>query len=198
MMQRVRLIANQVAGTAGDDAKAKGIAGMADLNRNMERDPNSRSSKNAVQPQDGKPYFMHTMLRIYDAEKSIKFFETLGLKVISRTDSKAGKFTLYFMASEVGEPEIELTHNWEDAPTPTQLGEGPEPRNFGHLAFGVDNIYETCEKMEAIGVKILRPPHDGRMAFVRSPDQISLELIQKGKRLPDSQKWKNAPTTPPW
>ncbi len=128
--------------------------------------------------------YLHTMIRVSDLDKSLNFFcDQLGLDEIRRIDVPQGKFTLVFLAPP-GQPEaqIELTHNWE----PETLGEG---RNFGHLAYAVDDIYATCAKLMEHGVTINRPPRDGRMAFVRSPDNISIELLQKGDALAPQEPW---------
>jgi len=128
--------------------------------------------------------YLHTMIRVSDLDKSLSFFcDQLGLDEIRRIDVPQGKFTLVFLAPP-GQPEaqIELTHNWE----PETLGEG---RNFGHLAYAVDDIYATCAKLMEHGVTINRPPRDGRMAFVRSPDNISIELLQKGDALAPQEPW---------
>lgn len=144
--------------------------------------------------------FLHTMVRVKNLEESLKFYcDTLGLKEIKRTDYERGQFTLVFLAAPADEtvareqqsPLIELTYNWE----PEVYDEG---RNFGHLAFEVDNIYATCDFLEKSGVVINRPPRDGYMAFVRSPDNISIELLQKGSALPPLEKWKNAPNIGIW
>lgn len=128
--------------------------------------------------------YLHTMIRVSDLDKSLSFFcDQLGLDEIRRIDVPQGKFTLVFLAPP-GQPEaqIELTHNWE----PETLGEG---RNFGHLAYAVDDIYAICAKLMEHGVTINRPPRDGRMAFVRSPDNISIELLQKGDALAPQEPW---------
>lgn len=130
--------------------------------------------------------FLHTMLRVHDLEKSVDFFTNkLGLRELRRHDNEAGRFTLVFLGS--GAPgdtaEIELTYNW-DEPAPYPTG-----RFFGHLAFEVANIYEACARLQASGVAILRPPRDGRMAFVKSPDGHSVELLQKGAALPPAEPW---------
>ena len=109
-----------------------------------------------------------------------------------KTDVEAGRFTLVYLATEDGEPEVELTHNW-DQQEPYTYG-----RNFGHLAYAVDNIYEMCEKLHENGVTILRPPRDGRMAFVRCPDNISIEFLQKGPALPKQEPWVSMPSTGDW
>lgn len=128
--------------------------------------------------------FLHTMVRVKDLEASLNFFiNHLGLIETKRVDIPAGKFSLIFLATEVGGPEIELTHNWGSE---ENYSAG---RNFGHLAFEVDNIYQTCEKLMAAGVTINRPPRDGHMAFVKSPDGISIELLQKGASLTQEEPW---------
>ena len=125
------------------------------------------------------------MLRINDVKKSLDFFvNALGLKEVRRIDVEEGRFSLIFLAADGNEDsQIELTHNWDG----DKLGEGS--RNFGHLAYEVDDIYLTCEKLQSYGVVINRPPRDGRMAFVKSPDNISVELLQKGKALEPTEPW---------
>ena len=135
--------------------------------------------------------YLHTMVRVSDLERSLQFYcQALGLTEVSRKDSEAGRFTLVFLASAVDSmtadidsaPMIELTYNWD--------GERyTEGRNFGHLAYSVENIYQSCERLMANGVIINRPPRDGRMAFVRSPDNISIELLQQGTALPLVEPW---------
>jgi lactoylglutathione lyase len=133
------------------------------------------------------------MLRIRDIDQSLHFFcNLLGLVETRRKASEAGRFTLIFLATAPGEPEIELTYNWE---VPDTYGQA---RNFGHLAFLVDDIYAVCERLMTGGVSILRPPRDGHMAFVRSPDEISIELLQKGDALPPAEPWKSMPNTGTW
>ena len=127
--------------------------------------------------------FLHSMVRVQDLSLTIGFFNKLGLIETRRKDVEAGRFSLVFMATAFGEPEIELTHNWDEE-KPYSGG-----RNFGHLAFGVDDIYKQCAALRDSGVAILRPPRDGRMAFVRSPDDISVELLQKGAPLPPQEPW---------
>ena len=127
--------------------------------------------------------YLHTMVRVANLETSMAFFTLLGLEETRRLDHDAGRFTLIFMAPP-GQPEcpVELTYNWD--------GERyTEGRNFGHLAYSVENIYLSCEKLMANGVIINRPPRDGRMAFVRSPDNISIELLQQGAALPPVEPW---------
>ena len=128
--------------------------------------------------------YLHTMVRVTDIEASLEFYCTgLGLKEISRRDSEAGRFTLIFLAAEGNEDAmLELTYNWD----PEDYGEG---RNFGHIAYRVDDIYATCQHLMDMGVTINRPPREGYMAFVRSPDNISIELLQKGKALPTKEPW---------
>jgi len=137
--------------------------------------------------------YLHTMIRITDVDASLDFFvNKLGLVERRRIDNEAGRFTLIFLsAPETPEAEIELTHNWD----PEAYGGG---RNFGHLAFGVDDIYAACQRLQDGGVTINRPPRDGRMAFVRSPDNISIELLQKGPALPPAEPWASMPNTGVW
>ena len=137
--------------------------------------------------------YLHTMIRISDVDKSLDFFVThLGLVERRRFDNAGGRFTLIFLsAPETPEAEIELTHNWDPEP----YGGG---RNFGHLAFGVDDIYAACQRLMDGGVTINRPPRDGRMAFVRSPDNISVELLQKGPALPPAEPWASMQNTGVW
>ena len=139
--------------------------------------------------------FLHSMIRVYDLEAALYFFvDLLGLKEIRRRDSEKGKFTLVFLATGTADDsaQIELTYNWNE-PEPYSGG-----RNFGHLAFAMDNIYDLCSKLQRNGVAILRPPRDGRMAFVRSPDQISVELLQQGDPLPVQEPWASMPSTGTW
>jgi len=137
--------------------------------------------------------FLHTMVRVQDVEASLDFYvNKLGLIETRRVDVPAGKFTLIFLATEQGAPEIELTHNWDSS---EQYDTG---RNFGHLAFEVDNIYALCEKLQASGVVINRPPRCGHMAFVKSPDGISIELLQKGERLAPQEPWASMENTGSW
>ena len=137
--------------------------------------------------------YLHTMLRVRDLDAALDFFCTkLGLQEQRRVEVSAGRFTLVFLAApETPDAQIELTHNWDAAP----LDGG---RNFGHIAFEVENIYETCERLAQHGVVILRPPRDGRMAFVRSPDEISIELLQRGSALPAREPWLSMPNTGEW
>jgi lactoylglutathione lyase len=137
--------------------------------------------------------YLHTMVRISDVDKSLDFYcNKLGLKEVRRMESPQGRFTLFYLAAPGDEDaQVELTYNWD----PEIYGEG---RNFGHLAYEVDNIYETCERLMKAGVTINRPPRDGRMAFVRSPDRQSVELLQKGDALPPREPWKSMPNTGHW
>ncbi len=137
--------------------------------------------------------YLHTMVRVTDLDRSLEFYCTnLGLENMGRFDIEEGRFTLVFLAPP-GQPEaqIELTHNW-DLET---LGEG---RNFGHLAYEVEDIYATCQKLYDAGIVINRPPRDGRMAFVRSPDNVSIELLQAGEPLPATEPWASMENTGAW
>ena len=137
--------------------------------------------------------YLHTMVRVKDLDASLDFYcNKLGMVETRRRESPEGKFTLIFLAApETPDAELELTYNWE----PEAYGEG---RNFGHLAFAVDDIYETCQRLADQGVTINRPPRDGRMAFVRSPDNISVELLQKGEAKPPREPWASMPNTGHW
>jgi len=137
--------------------------------------------------------FLHTMVRVKDVDASLDFYcNKLGLIEKRRKEVPEGKFTLIFLAAPATpDAEIELTYNWE----PEEYGEG---RNFGHLAFAVDNIYETCQQLMDSGVIINRPPREGRMAFVRSPDNVSIELLQKGDNLPIQEPWASMENTGHW
>ena len=137
--------------------------------------------------------YLHTMVRVTDLEQSLRFYcEHLGLKEMRRVDVESGRFSLIFLgADENPEAQLELTHNWD----PEELGGG---RNFGHLAYNVENIYETCQKLMDAGVTINRPPRDGHMAFVRSPDGISIELLQAGQALPAKEPWASMPNVGEW
>lgn len=137
--------------------------------------------------------YLHTMVRVTDLETSLRFYrDALGLEVLRITEVPQGRFTLAFLAAPGDhQAQVELTWNWD----PEVYGGG---RNFGHLAYAVDDIYATCERLQAHGVAILRPPRDGRMAFVRSPDAISIELLQKGDPLPPRQPWTDMPNQGSW
>ncbi len=137
--------------------------------------------------------FLHTMIRVKDIDRSLDFFvNKLGLVETRRHENQSGKFTLVFLATAKGEPEIELTYNWDQAEEYT-FG-----RNFGHIAFLVDNIYDTCERLMKNGVQILRPPRDGHMAFIKSPDNQSIELLQAKESLPPMAPWKDMPNQGSW
>lgn len=144
--------------------------------------------------------YLHTMVRVSDVARSLDFYcGKLGMKEVRRYENEGGRFTLIFLAApsdvelaaERKAPLLELTHNWD--PEEYQGG-----RNFGHLAFQVDDIYETCERLQAGGVTINRPPRDGRMAFVRSPDSISIELLQAGEALPIKEPWASMDNSGEW
>jgi lactoylglutathione lyase len=132
------------------------------------------------------------MIRVYDLGAALHFFSLLGLHEVRRRDSERGRFSLVFVSSGPDEPQLELTHNW-DEPAPYSGG-----RNFGHVAYEVDDIYAICQHLSDSGVTILRPPRDGRMAFVRSPDQISVELLQKGEALEIREPWASMASTGEW
>jgi lactoylglutathione lyase len=142
--------------------------------------------------------YLHTMIRVTDPDATIRFFELLGLKEVRRLDNERGRFTLIFLATpdairqpgERADAEVELTHNWD----PESYTGG---RNFGHLAYQVDDIYETCQRLMEAGVTINRPPRDGHMAFVRTPDDISIELLQDGVLEP-AEPWSSMPNTGEW
>ena len=136
--------------------------------------------------------FLHSMLRVSDPESTIAFFKLLGLEERWRMENEHGRFTLIFLGVPGDEGgEVELTWNWDEE----GYGGG---RNFGHLAYQVDDIYETCQRLAEAGVTINRPPRDGRMAFVRTPDHISIELLQKGGSLPPAEPWASMPNTGEW
>jgi lactoylglutathione lyase len=137
--------------------------------------------------------YLHTMVRVQNLERSMRFYcEGLGLVEQGRYDSDEGRFTLVFLSAPNNEhAQVELTHNWDD-----EAYEGG--RNFGHLAYEVDDIHSFCEKLMDMGIVINRPPRDGRMAFVRSPDLISIELLQKGKSLTPQEPWLSMPNTGEW
>ena len=138
--------------------------------------------------------YLHTMIRVRDLDATLRFFcEGLGLRETRRMENAAGKFTLVFLAAdETPDAEIELTHNWG---SDEDYGSA---RNFGHLAFRVDDVYATCAHLQSMGVTINRPPRDGHMAFVRSPDLISIELLQKGAHLAPAEPWASMPNTGSW
>ncbi len=137
--------------------------------------------------------YLHTMVRVTDIDESLDFYcNKLGLVELRRHDSEQGRFTLVFLAAPGDEDaQVELTYNWD----PEDYGEG---RNFGHLAYAVDDIYALCQHLMDNGVTINRPPRDGRMAFIRSPDNISIELLQKGDALPPAEPWASMENTGHW
>ena len=141
-----------------------------------------------------KTKYLHTMVRVKDLEASMRFYELLGLKETRRVENDKGRFTLVFMAPE-GQPEtpVELTYNWDG-----DDGLPSDGRHFGHLAYGVDDIYAMCDRLQKAGVTINRPPRDGHMAFVRSPDNVSVELIQTGDSLPPQEPWSSMPNSGTW
>lgn len=138
--------------------------------------------------------YLHTMIRVADLEKTMAFFELLGMKETRRWDNEAGRFSLVFMAAPGDENcPVELTHNWDG-----DDGLPSDSRHFGHLAYAVDNIYETCQTLMDNGVTINRPPRDGHMAFVRTPDNISIELLQAGDPLDAAEPWASMENTGSW
>ncbi|MEA3543574.1 MAG: VOC family protein [Pseudomonadota bacterium] len=143
------------------------------------------------------PKYLHSMIRVADVEKTKAFFELIGLREVRRFDNEKGRFTLVFLAAPGDEDaQVELTYNWpaEDG-SPAEVYDGG--RNFGHLAYRVENIYDTCQRLMDAGVTINRPPRDGHMAFVRSPDNISVELLQDG-HLPPAEPWVSMPNSGVW
>ncbi len=144
-------------------------------------------------------HYLHTMIRVTDPDATIAFFDLLGLKEVRRMENEKGRFTLIFLAAdedmnapgERAKAEVELTYNWD----PENYGAG---RNFGHLAYLVENIYDTCQRLMDGGVTINRPPRDGNMAFVKTPDNISIELLQAGDALPPAEPWTSMPNTGTW
>jgi len=147
--------------------------------------------------------YLHTMIRVSDPDATIAFFRVLGLEEVRRIENEAGRFTLIFLATAedrtIGDrrAEVELTYNW-----PAEDGTPPETytggRNFGHLAYRVDNIYDSCQRLMESGVTINRPPRDGNMAFVKTPDGISIELLQAGDALAPAEPWSSMPNTGSW
>ncbi|MFT8736504.1 MAG: VOC family protein [Zymomonas mobilis] len=135
--------------------------------------------------------YIHTMIRVSDPDETIRFFNILGLEEVGRVNNNEGRFTLIYLAVPNDNVQVELTWNWDE--------KGYEGgRNFGHLAFEVDNIYESCQKMIDGGYVINRPPRDGWMAFIRTPDHISIELLQAGDKLEPIEPWKSMPNTGSW
>jgi lactoylglutathione lyase len=136
--------------------------------------------------------YLHTMIRVSDPQATVAFFDLLGLKELKRFDSEQGRFTLIFLAAPGDEDaQVELTYNWDEKGY-------DEGRNFGHLAYRVENIYDSCQRLMDGGVTINRPPRDGHMAFVRSPDNISIELLQAGDRLPPQEPWASMANAGKW
>ena len=142
--------------------------------------------------------YLHTMIRVADPQATVDFFKLIGLEEVRRKESEKGRFTLIFLAApgEEGKAEVELTYNWlpEDGSAPEEYAGG---RNFGHLAYRVENIYDTCQRLMDAGITINRPPRDGHMAFVRSPDGISIELLQEGY-LDPQEPWASMENTGSW
>lgn len=137
--------------------------------------------------------YLHTMVRVTDLDASLRFYrDAVGLEEVRRIENEKGRYTLIFLAPP-GQPDcpVELTYNWD----PEVYTGG---RNFGHLAYEVDDIYAFCEKMQKLGITVNRPPRDGHMAFIRSPDNISLEILQKGDALPPAEPWASMPNTGSW
>lgn len=136
--------------------------------------------------------YLHTMVRVRDLDASLRFYEALGLREVRRTEHQQGRFTLIFLAAPGDESaQLELTYNWD----PEDYGCA---RNFGHVAYAVDDIYALCERLQQAGIVINRPPRDGRMAFVRSPDLISIELLQRGEALAPCEPWVSMPNIGSW
>lgn len=144
------------------------------------------------------PKYLHTMIRVSDPDATIRFFNLIGLEEVRRVDSERGRFTLIFLAAPGdGDAQVELTYNWppEDGSAPENYGGG---RNFGHLAYLVEDIHETCRRLMDAGIPINRPPRDGHMAFVRTPDGISIELLQQGDPLSPAEPWSSMPNVGEW
>ena len=137
--------------------------------------------------------YLHTMIRVQNLESTLDFFiNKMGLMEIRRKEVPEGRFTLVFLATEKAGPSLELTYNWD------QKEHYSSGRNFGHVAYSVKDIYQYCEDLQKKGVRILRPPRDGKMAFIRSPDQISVELLQEGDLLPSEEPWLSMPNEGEW
>jgi lactoylglutathione lyase len=139
--------------------------------------------------------YLHTMIRVRDLPAALRFFcDGLGLREVRRRDSEQGRFTLVFLGEhpDGDSPQLELTYNW-DQEAPYTVG-----RNFGHVAYEVDDVYAACRRLADLGYAISRPPRDGRMAFIRSPDAISVELLQRGEALPPAEPWASMPNTGEW
>ena len=143
--------------------------------------------------------YLHSMIRVSDPEATLEFFKLLGLEEVRRKESEQGRFTLIFLAApgQEGQAEVELTYNWpaEDGSAPENYAGG---RNFGHLAYEVENVYDTCQRLSDAGVTINRPPRDGRMAFIKTPDDISIELLQKGGALEPAEPWASMENSGSW
>jgi lactoylglutathione lyase len=136
--------------------------------------------------------YLHTMIRVRDLPRTLAFFHLLGLEEVRRRENPQGRFTLVFLAAPGdASAQIELTWNWDDE-------DYGSARNFGHIAYAVDDIYATCTRLQAAGITINRPPRDGRMAFVRTPDLISIELLQDGEALPPAEPWQSMPNVGSW
>ncbi len=136
--------------------------------------------------------YLHTMIRVSDLEETLRFFNILGLREVRRIDNEQGRFSLIFLVAPGDEAaQVELTHNWDEQ----GYGGG---RNFGHLAYAVENVYATCQHLIDNGITINRPPRDGFMAFIRTPDGISIELLQSGPRLAPAEPWASMPNTGEW
>ena len=142
--------------------------------------------------------YLHSMVRVRDLDASLRFYvDALGLREVRRSEHAAGRFTLVYLAAPGDEAaQVELTYNWPIEPGQTE--DYGSARNFGHIAYGVDDIYALCARLQAAGVQILRPPRDGRMAFVRSPDGISIELLQNGAALGPAEPWASMPNVGNW
>ena len=137
--------------------------------------------------------YLHTMIRVLNLEASVQFYtEVLGLKELRRSQNEKGRFTLVFIGEKLDGPMVELTHNWD------QKEAYSTGRNFGHLAFGVKDIYQFCENAQKLGVEILRPPRDGYMAFIKDPDGVSIELLQEGPALEVKEPWKSMENKGQW
>jgi lactoylglutathione lyase len=137
-------------------------------------------------------HYLHTMVRVSDLDQSLAFYSALGLRELRRTENTPGRFTLVFLAAPGDDKaQVELTYNWDEK---GYTG----GRNFGHLAYAVDDIYALCASLQAAGITINRPPRDGRMAFVRSPDNVSIELLQRGEALAPAEPWASMPNTGQW
>jgi len=152
-----------------------------------------QSYNRRIRPKENTMKYLHTMVRVSNLEDSLRFYcDLLGMREIRRYDNEQGRFTLVFVAAPGDDnAPLELTYNWDEHGY-------DEGRNFGHVAYRVDNIYEFCQKLMDAGVTINRPPRDGRMAFVRSPDNISIELLQAGDSLPAAEPWASMPNSGHW